>query len=498
MTRTEGVELATVSPRKLAFSLKVPPSERSTLLILLCIATASVLIRIPFLAVPLTNDEGGYAYVAHFMSPHYQLYRDIPFYRPQAIFYLYRLILVFGTRVEAFRLFAALYNAATVGAMFILARMVSSRRTAVAVAVMFSLFSAAPSMEGFTANAEIFAQLPIVLAAILTWRQRWAWAGIMAASAVLLKPSGVSALVLAVSWAFVTGASLRGAARTCIAFTLGLLPSVLHGAWIGWQYYLDSMFRYRANYATGGSFGFRTQLVRLTLGVVHTAPSWGIPASLAAVGASGKSDRARLFGLLWLGASAAGMAMGGFWYWHYFIQAVPPLALLAGIGLPALARGRSRWFWSVPIAVSIVLFSREVALWTSSRNAISWQVFGKPAYLLSDDIVAIIDSNTMASDSIFVAFGEAQIYYLARRKASFPHMYYADFYYSEELFDGAVNSIRRGQPAVVVVAQPPPPQRMSWETFMELLSSRYEPIRILHAGPPDAQPIMIFRRKGTS
>ena len=63
----------------------------------------------------MISDEGGYAYVAHFWSGDSQLYRDIRYDRPQAIFLIYKLCLfIFGGSVEAIRLAAALYNALTV------------------------------------------------------------------------------------------------------------------------------------------------------------------------------------------------------------------------------------------------------------------------------------------------------------------------------------------------------------------------------------------------
>jgi len=53
-----------------------------------------VLVRVPFLHVPIINDEGAYAYTAHFWFHTVQLYRELPFDRPQGIFLIYKAILV--------------------------------------------------------------------------------------------------------------------------------------------------------------------------------------------------------------------------------------------------------------------------------------------------------------------------------------------------------------------------------------------------------------------
>ena len=66
-------------------------SATRTVLFLLLLVLGAILIRAPFFAVPMVADEGGYAYVAKFWTSDFQLYRDIPFDRPQAIFFLYRL-----------------------------------------------------------------------------------------------------------------------------------------------------------------------------------------------------------------------------------------------------------------------------------------------------------------------------------------------------------------------------------------------------------------------
>ncbi len=366
-------EKATPLPRSLGSDLSY-----STALALLTIVAGSVLIRWPFLHVPMISDEGGYAYVAHFWSSDFELYRDMPFNRLQAIFLLYKMIfLTLGDDVFAIRLFAALYNSATLVVLFWLARQVYSDRAALASAAVFAVFSVGPSMEGFTANSEIFAQLPIVASALFAWRRQWAWAGVAAAAAVLVKPIGLSALVLTVVWAFVTGASVRGAVIAVLTFILGLLPSVLHGMWVGWEFYFDSMVTQRVLFASQGSLSFGTQIVRLASGTLMTIPSWGIPAALSVVALSRRFQTQQLFGLLWVVSALFGMAMGGFWFWHYFVQLVPPLALLAGAGALGLFRSGFRWVPTVLLVLATILFSRDVALWGSSPSEISWHLYGR-------------------------------------------------------------------------------------------------------------------------
>ena len=87
------------------------------------------------------------------------------------------------------------------------------------------------------------------------------------------------------------------------------------------------------------------------------------------------------------------------------------------------------------------------------------------------------------------------MYYLARRKPSFPHMFYADFEYSQRLFDGAIATIRERRPALLIVAQAPPPKRMRWGDFMRLIAAGYEPDRGFSIDGGREPAIMVFRRK---
>src|SRR5215831_16298460 len=68
------------------------------------IALLAVIVRIPFLSVPLMSDEGGYGYAAYWWSKGLHLYDELWFDRPQAIFVLYRIIFsTLGSSVVSIR-----------------------------------------------------------------------------------------------------------------------------------------------------------------------------------------------------------------------------------------------------------------------------------------------------------------------------------------------------------------------------------------------------------
>jgi hypothetical protein len=469
-------------------------ANKTKLAALFALAAGSILIRLPFLKVPMLTDEGFYAFAAHFVSTKYQLYRDLPLYRPQGIVFVYDLILAFGDSVVTMRSFAGVYNALSVLVLFALGRAMASERVAWTAAALFALFGASPHIEGFTANAEIFAQLPMVIAALLTWRRRWAWAGFAAGVAFLLKPSALGNALLIALWCLVTRAPLISLFTSGAAFFAALLPSIAHGAWIGWQYFWDSIYARRV--ALMGDNSLSVQIDRLTTSLMITLGAWCVPAMLTIAGMFRRIDQPRLFGLLWLLGALAGMSMGGFWFWHYFIQMMPPLCLLAALGLETLLASRLRIAWIAAVLLTSTIFIvREGSLWTAPPKEISWQIYHRAGYLVSDQVAKHVAANTTEKDSIFVCFGQAEIYYLARRKPSFPYMFYADFEYSQQLFDGAIATIRDRRPARLILVQPPPPKRMRWGEFLRVVGLGYEIDKVFSVDGATDPAIMVFRRK---
>jgi hypothetical protein len=472
--------------------------QPATVALLAALVGGSVLLRAPFFSVPMITDEGGYAYVARFWTPEYQLYRDIPFDRPQAIFLLYRLAFVlFGGDAAALRLFAALYNGLTVATMFLLCRSALSMRRAWLAAALTAVFSACPRIEGFTANAETFMLLPLALSAWCTWRRRWFWAGLAGALAVLLKPSGASAFLLSASWLAVTRAAPHAWLQLAAGATLGLLPSLLHGLWVGWPYYWQSIHERRLMLYNAETVGWAAQWSALANGLALTVSSWAFLAVASILAAMRSRTRETLFGALWLGFSIAGVAAGGWWREHYFIQLVPPLAFLAAGGLSELRTTPLRFAWGLALLFALALFARrDLALGFEDGRTISWELYRRPGYLLQDRIGAYVDSVTDATDTIYVAFAEAELYYLSGRRAATPQFYFLHAEHSQSVFDGVIEAIRARQPEVVLLVQAPPANRMSAEEFLRIVETGYERDQVF-AVHRDAPPIVALRRKGS-
>ena len=139
---------------------------------LLAAVGLSLLLRVPFLRLPLISDEGGYAYVAQrWLDGRGELYGDLWVSRPQGIFVAYAAIgETLGGSAAALRLGAWLASALTLVFVWRYARDWAGPGMAALAAMIFAVVAAAPSLEGFTANAEVFMALPSAVAAWLLLR----------------------------------------------------------------------------------------------------------------------------------------------------------------------------------------------------------------------------------------------------------------------------------------------------------------------------------------
>ena len=436
------------------------------------VAVVAVAVRVPFFDVPMISDEGGYSYVAQFSTDTYRLYRDIPFDRPPAIFLIYEMILgIFGPGLAALRLGAAVWNALSTLAIFAFSREVAGSHTGAAgAAVLFAVVSTSPSIEGFTANAELFAVLPLVVAAHLAWRQQWTWAGVVAGLATQIKPIGVSAVLLAGFWIVRQKAGWQAGLRLCAGYGLVGIAALFHIASIDWTGFWAHQ-QQKASTLSPSAPLFVTS-------VLETLPAWLGIAAVACIGLSRTNAATRHFGLAWVLSSFVGMAIGGHWAWHYWMQLIPALAWLTAPVWTTTRRMSASAI--VAVTVGIVLFTgRELPQWLAAPNEVSWTVYHRPGYLVESDIAAYIKRATTPADTIQVAFWEAAIYSLSERRASVPHLYYYEYVPSRRAYDAVVQAISRRQPAMVIVVNDPPQAWATREMFVASLSAAgYEPQRV--------------------
>ena len=434
----------------------------------------NVLVRLPFLWLPMIADEGGYAYATRgWIDGTGQLYHDLWISRPQGIFLIYATIFeTLGTGQVAFRVGAAIFAAATAVAVWLYGRRWTGSGNL--ASIIFVIAAALPSLEGYTANAEVFMAMPAAFAALwLFWAGRHGWGawhlagvGALIGLATLLKPSGV--MMLPVAWAFIVmavEAPARAYLHRCAAVLAGIvivaIPTFINGAMLGWQAFIYATITYRVTSQSSATVSFDHHLdalrrlaasswaLLLLLGLFILvryrasirawlrSRSWRLPSAplssrlgyvhpspLPPFTLARPEDDGGLLLRLWAFGCLGGISMGGDWWPHYLIQAAAPFAIWLGSAWPAVESTLSRRAKpAFLIAMAVLLLFPYWILTKGSTGMMTQAIYSHPGYPSQAQVAAYIKAHTTPDQTIFVAFNEAAIYYLADRKAAYRHLY---------------------------------------------------------------------------
>lgn len=376
----------------------------------LLLAVAAALVRVPFLRLPLTPDEGGFLVVAGQWHPGSSLYGAYFVDRPPVLLGIFAAADALGGGI-ALRLIGML---AVVVAVLLAGRLGGTPAAAVAAVLLSS-----PLLGVMEVDGELLA-VPLVLGSFLLlvrsvravdgrarYAELWA-AGALAAAAALVKQNLVDGFVVAAvllvapalgrsrrPWreaAARAGSFAAGAAGTLllvlgVASTRGTGPAAL------W----DAIVTFRADAAavidTSASSATSTRFDALVVAALLA----GLPL-LAAGAVIGRrrpvADRALLVAALAVLAwETAGALLGGSYWHHYLIALVPGLVLLV---TACGGGGRVTRVTTVLAAVS-------------TGFALSWSLT-HPLHLGADQQVAsYVRQHSRPGDTVVVAFGHADI-----------------------------------------------------------------------------------------
>jgi 4-amino-4-deoxy-L-arabinose transferase-like glycosyltransferase len=401
--------------------------NRTALAALAGTGALAALARAPFVGAGLGPDEGGYAYVAREWARGVRLYEGIWIDRPQGLLSVYRGVVTIADHPWAFRVTALLVGVAITLLVGAIAWMLRGPLTGVAAAAIYAIVGTGPRLEGFTLNGELLAALPAAAAvacAVAWWRRGGGggWlvaAGLFGGTAITMKQGGFDGLVAAAALASAVPPSWRARARSILLVAAGAFVPIgailLHGLSVGFKTYWNDIVAFRASsqfhdgtrsYFFNVSFPYAKHDV-LALAVV----------ALIGVVAVARRRTERVVVLAWLAAGIAAFNIGGLFWPHYYVQLVPVLAVLAGIGATSF---RSRPLLVVlccaavaPVAVSLVRIA-------AGAERIRYE----KSYNQDREVAAFVRANSRPSDTIYALDSRADLYYLADRRTTFPYLWH--------------------------------------------------------------------------
>jgi 4-amino-4-deoxy-L-arabinose transferase-like glycosyltransferase len=434
-------------------------ARRTAILVALAAVALAVLLRLPFFGAPLTADEGGYAEAARLWEHGATLYRDVWVDRPQGLILVFRGVLQLGSSTDLIRAVAAVVGALSVLATMLLAfRLTGLRIVAFAAGLLMATAGASPFLESFTLAGELLASLAAILSLLAftayAHSRSLAWlavAGLASGCALMIKQSGFDAALAIVAYLAWTErrrglgpiALFVGAAAAPVL--AGLLSAAsLHSWWfavVGYRGSGDSLVT--------GSVVHRLGL--LVDSLPGAAKGFGLLVLLGAFGWRGSPLLLRL----WLGAAVLGVLGGGNFHFHYYLQLVPPLSILAGSGVERLIAGRMRLAVAALIGVAIATAAFTVPVWFDSPRAQAKAIWPKDPHLQHDDaVVRYLDAHTRLGQKALVLWAAANVYYLADRAPAIPYMWRRNIETIPGVRGRLDRALARKEPAAVALVQP--------------------------------------------
>lgn len=430
--------------------------------------------RMPFWHAPLSADEGGYAEVARLWQGGLSLYRDTWVDRPQGLLLVFRGVLHLGSSAGTMRVTAAVTAGALVLVVACVGIRLGGRIVGAGAAVLFATVGSSPFLESFTLSGELLAAVPAGLSvlafALWTRSRRTAWlvaAGLASGCALTVKQSALDALVAALLWLVWRDRrrALRPALVLCLCAAAPLVACALLAPDLGSWWHAVVAYRGQGDSLLTGSFAHRLDLLWASLPAA--LKGLGVLVLLAAAG----WRRAPLLARLWLAGALLGVLGGGNFHPHYYLQLVPPLAVLGGFGATRLLHSRALALAAAAALAATVAVT--VPLWLDSPTAQARAIWPHDPHLQHDAAVAdYVRARTRPGDRVLVLWGAADVYYLADRAPATPYLWERNV----ETIPGALDDVRAalaaGRPRLVVLAQPVAKVDATGATA-RLLRSRY-------------------------
>lgn len=358
-----------------------------------------------FLHRLLDGDEAIYGSMAVLMNMGGGLYADGGVdNKPPGIFWVYALTFRFfgAYNTLAVHIVGFVVLAATCAVIFLIARELSGTGAGVLAALFYGVLTAAGNPRLLASNTELFMMLPLSASVLLGLRRRWFWSGALIAVAFAFRQSAavnVVVIALAIFWLEPAPARLQALIATGAGGVVALLAGAgviaLTGSLAGfWRWTIGTLVGYASN-----SWSPTVVLPRardsLLPFVVDNAVIW---IAAIAIAARWRSVSAGIrLAVVWLVVAIAGSLAGGHLSWHYFIQAMGPLAVVAGI---AFARFRlPRVATAAAIAgIAIPAF----AWWVFDLTADPLTYDFSPPVPQHEAVSAYIAAHTSPTDRVFV------------------------------------------------------------------------------------------------
>lgn len=412
-----------------------PCKKSYAYLLLALILFLTMVLRMFFVHEPLDRDEGTYILLGQEVFRGAVPYRDAIEMKLPGSFYLFALITMFGNSVEYIRIVTAFYSLLTVIFTYLLACTVGGRRAGLFAALLCGVFTSGPVVQGNGSNLEVFLLLPIVAGLYLLFcgfdsnkRLYFTAGGLLLACAVFIKTVALPVYLLPLfflPFAHSNSSRWRSVALNLALYvTPGVMLCILLAAYLAvnsaWDDFVYWNFTFAKAYVETSWPIFWS---RLTSRGLSTASEFTVLWIIAVPALYWFLVVRRSFkGFFLVGlvvATVIAVCMPGKFWPHYLIPLIPPLSIVAGVGLAALFENRRSLFYaSLPFLVFAIYptVKMDYPYYMASPEKASVLKYGSDVFVRAAEVARYVKERTTPEDTIFQWGWEPEIYVTADRR----------------------------------------------------------------------------------
>jgi Dolichyl-phosphate-mannose-protein mannosyltransferase len=356
----------------------------------------------------LDGDEAIYGSIAALMNLGGKLYADGGVdNKPPGIFWVYAGVFqLTGTyQMAAVHFVGLLVMAATCALLFITARAMAGVRAGVLAALLYGVMTGAGNPRLLATNTEVLMMLPLTASVLLMLRRQWLWSGALLVAAGAFRQSAAVNLLLvpaAIVLLEPRERRLRASGGFAGGLAAGLLAGALMLAWSGslegfWRWTIASLYGYATTNWTPDLIWQRAKDSILPF-VGDDIVVW-VPAVAFALRWKRLPPAERLI-VAWLAVSVVGSLAGGHLSWHYFIQVMGPLAVLAALAIDGALNTSRRRLVTGAMVVGLAVPTIYWVAYDVVADPLTYDVGGAvPQHEL---VAAYIHDHSRPSDRVFV------------------------------------------------------------------------------------------------
>lgn len=436
--------------------------QKKDVVLIIALVICLILVRLPFLKVPLERDEGEYAYCAWQWEQGGVPYRDIITSVTPGVFLLYSLAFKsFGYDVFGIRVFTLFFIIVALIFLYLYARRIMGRVGALSAALGFITLTVSQRTLSYMSQRELFLLLPMVMFAFLLHNAlekrmpvSFFLMGFLVGCMVMVKQTAIFTIFLVVGLLWWTYYRERSMSKDLSTRTIVLTGKRVIDAGLGFilviiifcvYFYarnsLEDFVFWNFTYPKIMSDSIRMSVketfwLLLNRGVPNL---WGYFSTLfplnivlaggLIVGIIRRNTEHR-FHMLWYAAMIAAVCAGWHFRGQYFQLLIVPQALLMGWGGDYLWELCKRpvkgnifkiaffilylWVFLSPL---LLIFKTYYGV---TPEEISRKTYGPQAFFMAQPIARYIEKESIPGDTLYILGTEQEIYFYAKRKCATP------------------------------------------------------------------------------